>query len=264
MPCVDRNQRGGPGVILAPHHLHKRAGAGPVGPIGGAAEPRQNQIAVLQVPRAGVNEQNPVFRTPINRLQPDFASRFTDDAQNALSAPAESLDQPRQAFAILQDLKSHQKPIAQTRRPRRGLVGPWRETELWRGGRRLDQPNPKLAIGVLLDHIGYAYGGDFNRTIFKPRPGGVPPFSVRFEGRRHLANPRGRAVRDPPHDAFFFGPALRAGVLGPLSLAALRAPGLVLPLFPSRASRRATASSSVTAAGSTPRGTLALTASCLM
>ncbi|MNV27722.1 hypothetical protein D3C71_1188800 [compost metagenome] len=153
---VDGDDGGGAGIILAADGLENLAALGPVAVIA-LFDRSQHQVAVAQVARQGVGDEQHVLGALVDRLDASLARRLADHAQDAVGPGVQPLDQP--GFPALGPARElDQQTVAHARRGRLALAV--REQQ---GARRvlaaLDQFDVELAVGVAIHDIGHAHGG---------------------------------------------------------------------------------------------------------
>jgi hypothetical protein len=155
---VDGDQRGGPRLILAPHHLQQLAALGAIAALR-RADLGQHQIPVAQVLALMRGQDQGLLGAAVHRLDPDLAALLADHAQHAVRALAQALDETGLEFAGLQALEADQQAVAQAGRAGHSLMR--RGGEADQGGvLALGQPDEQLAVGIALDHVDHADGRD--------------------------------------------------------------------------------------------------------
>ena len=183
---MDGDQRGGAGVVLAPDDLQELAALGAVADAV-AFDPGQHQIAVPHVGAGGQDQT--VLGAAVDGLDPDFAVHLAHDAQDAVRALAQALDEFGLMLAGFQADKPDQQTIPQARR---GCAS------LGAGGQRhdrrvlaLDQADQQITIHVALDDVHHA---DLRQSASLGEAASAAPAqgALSLQGGQHF--PQGAAV----------------------------------------------------------------------
>ncbi len=162
---VDGDDGGGAGVVFTADVLEDLAALGAIAMLA-LFDGGQHQIAVAQVRRLRLGHDQHVLGAFVDRLDPRLARRFADDAQHAVAAGVQPLDQTRlPAVGALAELD--QQAVAHAGRGAATLAIRHQD-----GARRilsaLDQLDVKFAIGVAVHHVGDAdrrQGADFGKAL---------------------------------------------------------------------------------------------------
>ncbi len=235
---MDGDQRGGARLVLAADHLQHPAALGAIA-LGRRADLGQHQVAVAHLVALGMGQDQAFLGLAVHRLDPHLAAALADHPQHLVRALAQALDHPRQDLAGLQFLKANQHPVAQARR-RPGLgVAVGRQARQGRILAALDQPHEQIAVGVLLDHIGHAHGGQgaglgealapafAQRTVFLHRfenmAQGATLVAFQAELQRQIADIRLAAFAQHAHERLAVRQTLRLAVICAWRLVAGRA-----------------------------------------
>jgi hypothetical protein len=181
---MDGDQRGRARLVFAADHFQQLAALGPVAGLGGS-DLGQHQVAVAQLLRRGIGEDEGVLRAAVDRLDADLAARLADHAQHPLGAGAQLLDDPGLGRAVLELGEADQQAVTHAgRRADIALAGRGQRDQ--RGVVALDQLHEEFAVRVAFDDVDdadFGQGAGFGEAA-AAAPAECP---VGFERLQHLA-----------------------------------------------------------------------------
>jgi hypothetical protein len=183
---MHRDQRGGARLVLSAHDLQHPAGLGPI-----AAWPAgkfgQNQVAVLEIALARLvfGDGQDVLGLAVHRLDADFAAGLADDAENAVGALSQFLDQS--SLGLVADaLEADQQAITEAGRAGGFFVAVRGQARQRRVGAGLDQADIEVAVGITLDDVGHA-GGRQGAGLGEALAAPLADAALAFEVADHVA-----------------------------------------------------------------------------